>query len=103
MSKVESVTESQAHQGILNFDSASVVQGMVYHLLDEKLAKSVSPETIDLTIKRLASTGFTTSISRSLWSGMTNPQRLDWLQRESHTISLVGVGDVVSLHARRSK
>lgn len=92
-----------AAEAMLTFNSASAVRGIVFHLLDEKLARRVSDETVRRTIDRLDARAIHPSISRTRWSGMTNPQRLEWLLSETQTITLVEANDTVFLRARRTR
>ncbi len=50
----------------LTFNPATAVQGIVYHLMDEKLAKSISEETVHRTVDRLAAKSFHPSIAKSV-------------------------------------
>lgn len=87
----------------LRFDAVAAVRGIAFHLVDEKLGREVSPEAMETTIKRLSIKGVFYTIARERWMTMTNPQRLDWLLAETHTLTLIGADDVIYLRARRSR
>ena len=86
-----------------SFNPDSAVRAIVFHLLDEKLAKEVGSDSVKRTVERLTARSFASAISRREWVAMTNSQRLEWLLAESQTITLVGAEDVVHLRARRSR
>ena len=77
---------ARAGEAVFQFRPGSVVQGIVYHLLDEKLAAKVSDDSVNRTVQRLSSRNVCPSIERNKWSTMTNRQRLDWLLAESRTV-----------------
>ncbi|HET6248450.1 MAG TPA: hypothetical protein VFE47_12180 [Tepidisphaeraceae bacterium] len=93
---------STRQDAVLRFDAASAVRAIVFHLLDEGLAKSVSRDTIDRTIDRLKSTRIEPSIARRRWVTLSNTQRLRWILNECHTTMRVGENQVVRLRAKRS-
>jgi hypothetical protein len=92
-----------ASDATVTFTALSAVRGIVFHLLDEKLARRVSDDTIQRTIQRLDARPFSPSIQRGRWLGMTNPQRLEWLLAQTQTITLVEANDTVLLRPRRTR
>ena len=97
------LAEASEKDAVLRFDPVLAVQAIVFHLLDEHLAKGVSPETIRRTMERLATKSISLSIARRRWVTMTNGQRLKWLLSESETTTLITENDFVLLRARRSR
>ena len=102
-SSKETAGGAGSEAAVLKFDAVSAVRGIAFHLLDEKLAKSVSADAIQRTIERLGARSFHPVIPRDPLTMMTNSQRLNWLLSESQTLTLMGTGDVVFLRARRSR
>lgn len=98
--KIQSAVEQDV---MLDFDPVSAVRAIIFHLVDEKLAKSVAPETVRRTTDRLTAKCFHCHIQKSRWSGMTNPQRLNWLLSESLTLPVMAENDCAMLRARRSR
>lgn len=90
-------------EGVLTFDAGSAVRGIVFHLLDEKLARRVPEDAIKRTTDRLSGRDFRPSIARSRWTQMTNPQRLEWLLTETQTTTFAAPNDTVLLRARKPK
>ena len=68
---------------VLRFTPQSAVRAMVFHLLDENLAKSIAPDTIDRTVARLTDRRIAPSIARRRWVKMSNLERLRWILQES--------------------
>lgn len=101
-SEVESTRATEVGAD-LQFDGALAVRGIVYHLLEENLARAIDPETITRTIDRLQGKPFQSHVERGRWAVMTNPQRLQWLLNETQTVTLVGEDEKVYLRSRRGK
>jgi len=87
----------------VKFDAKTVVSAIVFHLIDEKLAKTVAPDSVRRTIDRLTAKSFHPTVSRAKWIKMTNPQRLDWLLTESLILPVMADDDCATLRARRSR
>lgn len=71
--------------GLLRFDPSAVVGAIVFHLLDEGMADAVHAVSAAAALERLRQRGVRPHISRGLWAGMTNRQRLRWLLENSDT------------------
>jgi hypothetical protein len=63
------------------FTPKAAVTAIAFHLVDERLAKSVDPRSADRVLARLANTAARRPIqvAVALWQGMLNRQRLEWL------------------------
>ena len=86
---------------VFRFEPEKVGSAIVFHMLDEGLAREVASESVRRTVTRLHRRGLHPAIRRSAWQVMTNHERLEWLLAESLTVPLVRPdGDVVSLEAR---
>ena len=70
---------------LLRFDPPALVRGIVFHLLDEGVADAVHTLSAAAALERLRQRGVRPHISRALWVGMTNRQRLRWLLENSDT------------------
>ena len=86
---------------ILIFEPDAVARAIVFHMLDEGLAREVTGESVRRTVSRLRRRGLRLSIRRGAWRVMSNPDRLDWLLLASFTVPLMRPDDdVVSLEGR---
>ena len=83
----------------VTFGPEAAVRAIVFHLLDEQLAREVEAESVRRTVDRLHRDGVRLTIRRGMWRGMTHPQRLAWLLSESLTTPLRRRG-VVALQGR---
>jgi hypothetical protein len=96
-------TQSAIEQDpLVTFDPTEAVRAIVFHLIDEKLARSVAPDSIRRTVDRLKARSFHAYITKLKWNKLTNPQRLDWLLAESLTLTVMAEGDCATLRARRN-
>jgi hypothetical protein len=100
--KIDRTSEARP-DAVLRFEPLATVRAIVFHLLDERVARSVAPETIDRTIARLTAKSIRPSIAWRRWVTLSNPQRLAWLLAESHTSMRIGENDRVRLQARRGR
>ncbi len=89
--------ECQSTDAKYQFKPASVVQGIVFHVLDEGMAREVSGDSVKRTLDRLETRRICPSIERTKWAGMSNRQRMQWLMKESATAASVIVGKVAVL------
>lgn len=86
---------------VLRFEPDTVAGAIVFHMLDEGLAREVTAESVRRTVSRLSRRGLRPAIRRRAWQVMTNHERLEWLLSESLTVPLMRPeDDVVSLEAR---
>jgi hypothetical protein len=68
------------------FGPAEVVAAVTFHLLDERIATAVCPESVRRTVARLSGkNGQVIEISRSFWGEMSNHERLAWLLASTET------------------
>ena len=84
----------------LCFEPERVLCGIVFHVIDEGLARDVSVESLKLALDRLRRRRIRPAIRRSAWVAMSNHDRLEWLLAASRTIPLVREDDVVVLSSR---
>ena len=85
----------------ITFEPEAVARAIVYHMVDEGLAREVTGDSVRRTVARLRRRGLRPSIRRSAWRGMSNHERLEWLLSESLTVPLMRPeSDVVSLETR---
>src|SRR3712207_4370842 len=73
----------------ITFEPEAVARAIVYHMVDEGLAREVSGDSVRRTVARLRRRGLRPSIRRSAWRGMTNHERLEWLLSETLTVPLM--------------
>ena len=85
-------TQPVGNQSVFQFDPASIVRGIVFHVLDEGIASEVTGDSVKRTIERLKTRKIHPSIDRTRWSSMTNRQRMDWLLAESKTATSLALG-----------
>ena len=85
----------------ISFEPESAARAIVFHMLDEGLAREVTADSVRKTVARLRRRGLRPSIRRSAWRGMSNHERLEWLLSETLTVPLMNPDDdVVSLETR---
>jgi hypothetical protein len=90
-----------ATERVLNFDPDTVGRAIVFHMIDEGLAREVEAESVKKTVARLRRRGLLPSIRRGRWELMTNHERLEWLLSETLTVPLMRTDDdVVCLETR---
>src|SRR5436305_2785339 len=82
-------TEANADGAVLCFDPETVGRAIVFHMLDEGLAREVAPDSVRRMVKRLGRRGLSPSLLRSAWEAMTNHERLEWLLSASLTVPLM--------------
>ncbi len=68
---------------MLVFQPCTIVQGIVYHLLDEKIVTAVSPESLEEAVRKLSEQHQSLAISKPRWQAMANRQRLEWLVKHA--------------------
>ena len=94
-------TEADAGGAVLCFDPDTVGRAIVFHMLDEGLAREVASDSVRRMVNRLGRRGLRPSILRSAWEAMTNHERLEWLLSASLTVPLMNPDeDVVCLETR---
>ena len=97
-------TAAGGTDAVLSFEPEKVGRAIVFHMLDEGLAREVAAESVRRTVTRLTRRGLRPAIRRSAWQVMTNHERLEWLLSESLTVPTVQPLDhVVSLEARDNR
>jgi hypothetical protein len=90
-----------AMEWVLHFDPDTVARAIVFHMLDEGLAREVQAESVKRTVARLRRRGLCPAIRRSAWELMTNHDRLEWLLSETLTVPLMQPdGNVVAVETR---
>jgi hypothetical protein len=68
------------------FGPAELVAAVTFHLLDERIATAVCPESARQTVARLSGrNGPVVEISHSFWGEMSNHERLAWLLATTDT------------------
>jgi hypothetical protein len=72
-------------EGTFEFDPQRIMSALTYHVQDEGLASAVCDTCVQATLRRFNQCGTCVNIARSRWSGMTNPQRMEWLLASSRT------------------
>ena len=87
---------------MLTFDPEQVLAGIVFHVIDEGLARGVCAESVAQAVGRLRLRTELPAIRRSAWLAMTHHNRLEWLLAESRTIPLVREDDIVILSSREN-
>jgi hypothetical protein len=85
---------------VFQFEPDRIVRAIVYHMLDEGLAREIAPDSVHNAVTRLRRRGVRPSIRRSAWVAMNNHERLEWLLAESRTVPLLRDDDVVLLGSR---
>jgi hypothetical protein len=91
---------SAGKDAVIRFNAETAVRALVFHLLDERVARVVSPDTIERTIQRLKENRIQPSIARRHWIAMTNSQRLRWFLQECHTTTRTGTNETIRLRAK---
>jgi len=86
----------------LQFTPERALAAITFHLIDEGVTKSISPESVQRTLNRLRHESFMLSISARTWAVMTNPARLRRLLDETGTEAALLPDDSVIL-AHRGK
>ena len=88
------------YDGILRLSAETVVRGIIFHMLEEGLAREVVPGSVEKTLRRMRRRDLRPTIRHTTWLAMTNHDRLEWLLAESRTVPLIHEDDVVSLDGR---
>ena len=98
----ETADEARRDAGaVVSFEPDAVARAIVFHMLDEGLAREVAEESVKRMVLRLRRRGLRPAIRRSAWQIMTNHERLEWLLSESLTVPLMQPDDdVVTLETR---
>ena len=87
-------------EAVLQFEPDRIVRAIVFHMLDEGLAREIAPDSARNAVARLRRRAVRPSIRRSAWVAMNNHERLEWLLAESRTVPLLRDDDVVLLGSR---
>jgi hypothetical protein len=82
---------------VLCFEPEAVARAIVFHMLDEGLAREVAAHSVSQMVARLRRRGLRPAIRRSAWQVMSNHERLEWLLSESLTVPLMSPDDDVVL------
>jgi hypothetical protein len=86
---------------VFSFEPDAVARAIVFHMLDEGLATSVTEDSVRRMVARLRRRGMRPAIRRAAWEVMTNHERLEWLLSETLTVPLMRADeDVVTLETR---
>ena len=80
---------AEERAAVIRFTPELTVRAIVFHLLDEGIALSVTEGSIRGTISRLGRQRRAMSIVRSLWEMMDHRSRLQWLLSESGSDTLL--------------
>jgi hypothetical protein len=86
----------------LQFTPERALAAITFHLIDEGVTKSISPESVQRTLNRLRHESFMLTISARTWAVMTNPARLRRLLDETETAAALLPDETVIL-AHRGK
>lgn len=86
---------------VLHFPPTHMLAGVVYHLIDEGLARRVDERSVDRILNRLVKEGASCSISRGEWMHLSNRQRLDWLMERAGACASVELGGIAVLQSRK--
>ena len=70
---------------MLRFEPELAVRAIAFHLADEGISGEVVADSAQATVIRLRRAGLRPTVARTLWSRMTNPQRLEWLLEQTAT------------------
>ena len=65
------------------FSPRQLVTAVTFHLIDERIAARVCPQSVERAVRRLTRAGTWVRISGSLWRAMGNRQRMEWLLKSS--------------------
>ena len=87
--------------GILHFSFDRVVAGILYHLIDERLAAAVDGDSLNDTLARLASDRAGRVIARWIWESLTNRGRLEWLLDCARTTVVIDQSGVATFRPLR--
>ena len=98
--KIELVLGQDARA--LRFSAKTLVQGMVFHLLDEGIAVRVTEDSVSHTVGRLERERVRPTIRKDRWEAMDNPGRLAWLLTATHTETSVRPDRVAVLESKGS-
>src|SRR5258705_12934798 len=60
---------------VMSFGPELAARAIVFHMVDEELARQVRPESVRRLVARLRRRGLRPAIRRSTWPMMTNPER----------------------------
>lgn len=83
---VKAPRESVAKTGTtINFDPDRIVQGLVFHLLDDKHADQISDASIRNARERMKKKEVRLAIMREIWEAMSHRERFEWLLARSRT------------------
>jgi hypothetical protein len=86
---------------VLSFEPDAVARAIVFHMLDEGLARKVAEESVRRMVLRLRHRRLRPAIRRTAWQVMTNHERLEWLLSETLTVPLMRPDDdMVTLETR---
>ncbi len=88
------------YEGVIRFAPENVVRGIVFHMLEEGLARDVEAASLERTLVRMRRRDLRPAIRHTAWLAMSNHDRLEWLLAESRTVPLIHPNDVVSLDGR---
>jgi hypothetical protein len=72
---------------MLRFEPELAVQAIAFHLADEGISGEVVADSAQATVIRLRRAGLRPTVARTVWSHMTNPQRLEWLLEQTATLA----------------
>ena len=97
-------SEATDARAVFSFEPDAVARAIVFHMLDEGLAREVADESVRRMVTRLRRRGLRPAIRRTAWQVMTNHERLEWLLSETLTVPLMQPeADVVILETRDDK
>ena len=70
---------------IISFDPERVIQGLIFHLLDDKYAERVSDASIRNARERMKKKDLRLAIARRTWEALSHRERFEWLLARSRT------------------
>ena len=85
------------------FDARRWVAAVKFHLLDERIARGVSDESVERAVRRMERSerrGKFITIPRGMWGAMSNRQRLEWLLASGGTTYHVREDKIAVVEAR---
>ena len=92
--------EKSPDTSTLRFAPEQVLAGIMFHVIDEGIARGVCAESVAQAVARLRLRPVPPTIRRSAWLAMTHHDRLEWLLAESRSVPLVREDDMVILSSR---
>jgi hypothetical protein len=78
-----------------------LLSGIAFHLIDNRHAVAIDDRARLKTLGRLRRHGFRACVTRTVWEGMGNAERLDWMLAVSDTTFMLTADRVAILKRRK--